>query len=213
MSMKACRLTGAVAALLAGFGLAGAACADERVYIGGSVGHGMFSHLEDAADACEDSGVCSAEDDALTYSVYGGFRFSPHFSVEAGWVGHETLESVRYGTFSCSPPNGRSVTNPRTEDSSWSVYGAAVGRLPMAAPLERITPFVKAGVYYWKRKLDFRGGPCGDFAAVREEDFAPLAGAGIDVALTGRTSLRLEWTWFTEGDGVHAFLGGLNFRF
>lgn len=215
--MKANRFMGTVAAIMLGAGLVSAVHGDEGsltgVYVGGSVGYATFTYLDDNSDRCEETpgSMCSIDDNALAYSVYGGFEFSPRFAIEAGWTGHEELEFKGFGT-----PCG----DVRGDSSSWSVYGAAMGRMPTRAgritPLERITPFAKAGVYYWE--VEGSGAYCEGSDPVhftsKDDGYALLVGAGMDVELTRRTSFRAEWTWFTESAGeVHAFLGGINFKF
>ena len=209
--MKACKFTGALAATLLGFGLAGAAHGGEGgeglpkgVYAGASIGHGIFKIWDSETDRCAASdGFCRTGNKEIVYSVYGGFELSPHVAIEAGWVGHEALE-VGFR----DPCRDGSAW--RRELSAWSVYAAAVGRLPVDTG--RIRPFGKAGMYWWKSEDETT---CGSsvVSATKDDDPAPLVGAGVDVELTERTSLRGEWIWFTESDGVHAFLGGLNFRF
>ena len=206
---KTGRFAGAAAAALLAVALAGAAHGDEGLpkgaYVGASIGHGIFKFWSDDVDACEETGVCRTDDDGIVYSVYGGFELSPRVAVEAGYIGHEALKTE------WDPGSCRDGSALRREFSSQSVYAAAVGRLPMDTG--RIRPFGKAGAYWWKSEDEFACGS-GAFAnTTRDDDAAPLVGAGVDVELTERTSLRAEWTWFTEDDGVHAFLGGLNFRF
>ena len=208
--MKTDRFTGAVAAALLGFGLAGAAHGGEGlpkgVYVGASIGHGIFKFWDDEVDFCAASGGrCRTGNEETVYSVYGGFELSPHVAIEAGWVGHEALEIG----FRDPCSDGSAL---RRELSAWSVYAAAVGRPPVDTG--RIRPFGKAGVYRWKAE-DETTCSSGVFAATgKDDDAALLVGVGADVELTERTSLRAEWLYFTESDGkAHAFLGGLNFRF
>ena len=208
--MKACKFTGALVATLLGFGLAGAAHGDEGgeglpkgVYVGGSIGHGIFKFWGDEADFCATSGACRTDVKETMYSMYGGYELSPHLAIEVGWIGHEAL--VIEG--SCL--DGSAF---RREVSVSSIYAAAVGRPPIDTG--RIRPFGKAGVYRWKAE-DERRCSSGDFATTgKDDDAALLLGAGADVELTERTSLRAEWLYFAESGGkAHAFLGGLNFRF
>ena len=211
--MKTCKFTGAVAATLLGLGLAGAAHGDEGgeglpkgVYVGGSIGHGIFKFWGDEADFCATSGACRTDDKETMYSMYGGFELSPHVAIEVGWIGHEALV-IEYDPGSC-----RDGSAFRREVSVSSIYAAAVGRPPIDTG--RIRPFGKAGVYRWKAE-DERRCSSGDFATTgKDDDAALLLGAGADVELTERTSLRAEWLYFAESGGkAHAFLGGLNFRF
>ncbi len=213
--MKANAFVGTAAAALLALGLANSARGDESsptgAYVGVSAGHALFSYLEDLSDSCNDSGLCSQDDDALMYTAYAGFEFSRHFAVEAGWIRHKALEQILRGDFPCVPFNGQSVTDPRKEESVSTVYGAAVGRVPLDAG--RVAPFVKLGAYYWKRKVTDQLGPCGKFT-VDDEDVAPLVGAGADVALDGRWRMRGEWLYFGQTGGkAHAFLGGIAYRF
>ncbi len=207
--MEMGRFAGAAAAALLGIALTGAAQGGEGpskgVYVGVSAGHGLFKFRSDEVDDCARSGVCRADDEEIAYSVYGGFEFSPHVAVEVGVVGHEALE-IEYDPGSC-----RDGSALRNEFSAWSVYAAAIGRPPI--DFGRIRPFGKAGLYWWRSEDEWTCGS-GAFASTQDDDdAAPLLGAGADVELTGRTSLRAEWVWFTEDKGVHAFLGGLNVRF
>ncbi len=205
---KTGRFAGAAAAALLAVALAGAAHGDEGLpkgaYVGASIGHGIFKFWSDDVDRCERAGFCRTDDDGIVYSVYGGFELSPRVAIEAGWAGHEALKVE----FTPRCPDGSAL---RREFSSQSVYAAAVGRLPMDT--EWIRPFGKAGAYWWKSEEEVAGCGPGAFRTTKDDDAAPLVGAGLDVELTERTRLRAEWTWFAEGDGVHAFLGGLNFRF
>ena len=211
--MKACKFTGAVAAALLGFGLAGAAHGGEGdeglpkgVYVGASIGHGIFKFWDDETDRCAASGLCRTDNNGTMYSVYGGFELSPHVAIEVGWIGHEALE-IEYNPGSC-----RDGSTFHREVSVSSIYAVAVGRPPMDTG--RIRPFGKAGVYRWKAE-DETTCSSGDFAATgKDDDAALLVGAGADIELTERTSLRAEWLYFAESGGkAHAFLGGLNFRF
>ena len=205
--MKTVGFTGAAAAALLAVALAGAAHGDEGLpkglYVGASVGHGIFKFWSDDVEVefCERTDGCSTDDEEIVYSVYGGFELSPRVAVEAGYTRHEALE------IKGSCPDRSAY---RREFSAWSVYAAAVGRPPV--DIGRIRPYGKAGAYWWKSE-DERACGSGAFPTIKDDDAALLVGAGIDVELTERTSLRTEWTWFTESDGVHALLGGLNFRF
>ena len=205
--MKTGKFAGAAAAALLAVALAGAAHGDEGLpkglYVGASVGHGIFKFWSDDVDFCKRTGVCRTDDDEIVYSVYGGFELSPRVAIEAGYIGHEALE-VEFDPGSCRGGNAW-----RREFSSQTVYAAAVGRLPMDTG--RIRPFGKAGAYWWKSEDETACGS--DAVTTKDDDAAPLVGAGVDIELTERTRLRAEWGWFTEDDGVHAFLGGLNFRF
>ena len=209
--MKTDRFTGAVAAALLGFGLAGAAHGGEGlpkgVYVGASIGHGIFKFWDDETDFCAASGgACRTDNNETMYSVYRGYELSPHVAIEVGWIGHQALE-IEYNPGSCL--DGSAL---RREVSVSSIYAVAVGRPPVDTG--RIRPFGKAGVYRWKAE-DETTCSSGVFAATgKDDDAALLVGAGADVELTERTSLRAEWLYFTESDGkAHAFLGGLNFRF
>ena len=206
--METGRFAGAAAAALLGIALAGAARGGEGpskgVYVGASVGHGLFKFWSDDVDDCERTGFCRTDDEEIVYSVYGGFEFSPHVAVEVGYTGHQALES-EYDPGSCV--DGSAL---RREFSAWSVYAAAIGRPPI--DMGRIRPFGKAGLYWWRSEEELAC-DSGAFAVAADDDAAPLVGAGADVELTGRTSLRAEWVWLTENKGVHAFLGGVNFRF
>lgn len=201
-------MTMAAAALL-GLGLANGATAEEDpptgAYVGVSLGHGVFEYLEGRSDFCRESGLCYIDDRTLAYSVYGGYELSPRFAVEAGYNGHRKLGHVLFGEYLC--PDGRSVTDLREGTSTYSIHGAAVGRLPLDAG--RFTPFAKLGAYWWKAKTVYS---CGGTA--NNDDVAPLVGMGVDIAVHGRWRLRGEWTWFTESDGdVHASFAGINYRF
>ena len=205
--MKAMRFG---AAVLLGLGLANGAAAQwmpAGAYVGVSAGHALFRYLKDDSNLCAASGACSQDDDAFMYSAWAGFEFSPRFAVEAGWIGHQTIEGVAYGTLPCSPSRpGASVTNPRSEHSVPSIYGVAVGRLPLDEGA--FTPFAKLGAYYWRARTKHS---CGTWDG---EEIAPLVGAGVDVALDGRWRLRGEWLYFTQGGGrAQAFLGGIGYKF
>ena len=210
--MKANAFAGTAAAALLALGLATSARGDESsptgAYVGVSAGYGLFSYLEDLSDRCNDSGLCSQDDGAPMYTAYVGFEFSRHFAVEAGWIGHQALEALHEGLF-CSLDGG-SVTNWRGKHSVSTIYGAAVGRMPLDAG--RVAPFVKLGAYYWKRKDKSQWGPCR--YTDDDEDVAPLVGAGADFALDGRWRVRGEWLYFGQTGGkAHAFLGGIAYRF
>ena len=213
--MRMGKLAGAAAATLLAATLAGAAHGDEGlpkgIYVGASIGYGIFKFWEDTVDAYVDayprSDVRSTDDNGLIYSVYAGYEFSPYIAIEAGYVSHEAPE-VEFNVGFC---RDGSILYHR-EVSTWSVYAAAVGRPPIDTG--RFRPFGKAGMYRWRSELK-------DTCSVRDfktkdDDVKPFVGAGVDVELTERVGLRAEWAWFTErrkDGGTHAFLGGLNYKF
>ena len=210
--MRMGKLAGAVAATLLGAApLAGAAHGDEGlpkgIYVGASIGHGIFKFWDDEVDRCATDGSCRTANNGLVYSVYAGFEFSPYIAIEAGWTSHEALEvKYNYNAVLCQD---RSAAHGG-ELSAWSVYAAAVGRPPIDTG--RFRPFGKAGMYRWtsEGKITCSSG----VYKTRDDDVKPLVGAGVDVELTERVGLRAEWSWFTESrGGTHAFLGGLNFKF
>ena len=205
--MRMGKLAGAVAATLLGAApLAGAAHGDEGlpkgIYVGASIGHGIFKFWDDDVDRCTIDN-CRTANNELVYSVYAGFEFSPYIAIEAGWTSHEALE--------VNPLICRDGTTLHLEVSSWSVYAAAVGRPPIDTG--RFRPFGKAGMYRWTSDEKFTCSS-GIVETDTDNDVKPLVGAGVDVELTERVGLRAEWSWFTETQGgTHAFLGGLNFKF
>ena len=206
--MRMDKFAGAAAATLLAVALAGPAYGGEGLpkggYVGASVGYGIFKFWSDEVDFCATSGTCRTDDDEIVYSVYGGFEFSPYVAIEAGYAGNKALK-VEFN-FPCL--DGSAYTQ---EFSTWSVYAAAVGRPPIDTG--RFRPFGKAGMYWWKSKDELACGSGAFASTTKDDDMAPLVGAGVDVEVTERTSLRAEWVWFTEDDGVHAFLYGLNFKF
>ena len=201
--MEMGKFAGTAAATLLAVALAGPAYGGEGLpkggYVGASVGYGIFKFWSDEVDDCATSGNCRTDDDEIVYSVYGGFEFSPYVAIEAGYAGHKALKVEFIDFPSCS-----------RELSTQSVYVAAVGRPPIDTG--RVRPFGKAGIYWWKSEDE---SACGSGVAntFKDDDMEPLVGAGVDIEVTERTSLRAEWVWFTESDGVHAFLYGLNFKF
>ena len=206
--MEMGKFAGTAAAALLAVALVGPAYGGEGLpkggYVGASVGYGIFKFWSDEVDLCATSGNCRTDDDEIVYSVYGGFEFSPYVAIEAGYAGNKALK-IEFN--SPCPDDGSAL---RHELSTWSVYAAAVGRPPIDTG--RFRPFGKAGMYWWKSEDETT---CGSrvVSTIKNDDLEPLVGAGVDIEVTERTSLRAEWVWFTESDGVHAFLYGLNFKF
>ena len=211
--MRMGKLAGAAAATLLAAALAGAAHGDEGlpkgIYVGASIGHGIFKFWEDNVDRCETAGTCRTDDNGLVYSVYAGYEFSPYIAIEAGWTSFEALE-IKFNAGSCTDGS-----TAHRELSIWSVYAAAVGRPPIDTG--RFRPFGKAGMYRWKSEDKSTCSSGGFNSKVKKDGVKPLVGAGVDVELTERVGLRAEWVWFTaqrrRNRGTHAFLGGLNFKF
>lgn len=211
--MRTNAFAGTAAAALLALGLANSARGDESsptgAYVGVSAGHALFSYLEDRSNSCNDSGLCSQDAAAPMYTAYVGFEFSRHFAVEAGWIGHRALEGVAYRNPNPNFPCLLSA-NQRSKHSVSTIYGAAVGRMPVDAG--RVAPFVKLGAYRYRAKTK-HSGPCLN-ATASDEDIAPLVGAGADAALDGRWRMRGEWLYFGKTGGkAHAFLGGIAYRF
>jgi OOP family OmpA-OmpF porin len=129
------------------------------------------------------------------YKIYGGYRFTTNFGLEAAWVDLGKQEDVSV------------EANLSTEISGWTVEG--VGIVPLG---QRVELFGKAGLIFANSKI-FSDGGVTPFTT--DESSANLT-AAVGVAFKLKpVAFRVELEFFDieDTDAVYLASVGVEFRF
>jgi len=126
----------------------GAADGGRGWYAGAGVGMTQNSDFVDANDDGSLSGI-SDDDTDTSWSVYGGYNFTPHVGVEASYSDHGET-----GFSATSDGSGDSwvAGDVATDFEADGVGVAVVGRWPVS---DRWTLFARLGVYSWNTTETF----------------------------------------------------------
>ncbi len=158
--------------------------AEERGYLGLSVGKAQFP------DACNDlntlgvQGDCDDSDSAL--KIYGGSRIYENFAVEAF-----------YSDFGSISAEGTTTDGDNaTANAEVSGFGAsAVGLLPLSRSIDLMA---KLGMLYWDVESSSTVG--GVSESNDDTGMDPTFGVGAQYTITSNVALRVEWERFDVGD-------------
>lgn len=179
--------------ILAAFGLALCAATlpalakDSGGYVGGSIGLTTIDICDDLAAL----GATSCDDEGTGFKIFGGYKFSPHLSVEGGYLDFGEI-SASFG----------SSSGTAEADAG---FATVVGFLPVAA---RFSLFGKVGVFFWDMSAT------GSAGSVSDDGTDALLGIGLNYDITDQFAVRAEFESYDIGDdGVTMFSGGVQFTF
>lgn len=144
------------------------------------------------------SGSSDLEDEDVSWSLFGGYRFSPHFSVEASYIDLGTAEYRASGTVN---PPGPVLSAPGSYSADFEVNGftaAAVGAVPLGQMFQL---HGQAGVLFADMEisqgLSVTGfGSSSDSFSADSRDFFFGVGAGMSIG--EQWSLNLDWQRFKD---------------
>lgn len=142
------------------------AAADEKYYAGVSVGYAKLA-IDTGGEEYDDS-------DYGAFKVFGGFRVSEQFALEAAYFKLGTFED----TIAAVPLD--------VDISGWQAFGVI-----HYAESERLDLFVKAGVVSWTADISAPGFAIGD-----EDDTDFAMGFGASLTPAERFTWRTEFEWF-----------------
>lgn len=130
------------------------------------------------------------EDNKFSWGVTAGYRFSPHFALELGYVDLGELEAQ------VSDLTGGSDARAGFGFSVDGVTLAMVGSFPIG----KWEPYLKAGVFYSNTELAYSVSMAGDTfgARIKDDDEDALYGFGVRYAVNERLRLYLDATYFME---------------
>jgi OOP family OmpA-OmpF porin len=189
-----------------------------NVYFGGAVGGGVYdTNFKRTNDDIRSTGATSFRSDANSndtmWKVYGGYRFSPHFSLEAGYW--------RFGEVDLKTK----IFAPVTTKMERKFYGGGFGAdallwLPVSTSLSGL---VRAGAL----RTDIKAGsatPGGGLASLSSESakkVSPHWGLGLEYRLTRAAAARIEYESVRNvGDNskfgaadINMLTVGANYRF
>lgn len=164
----------------------GSAAQAQEFYAGGGLG---FTQIED-----EEAGV-GFDDTAIGWRIFGGYKFSPNFALELGYVDSGTAEDTLQGVFG--------GTNLEVDFTAWTVTG--LGILPLN---ESWDLFGKLGYF----DGEFEASSLGLSAADDESGFT--LGAGARFKLSENLAIRGDFDWYdTEADTLWSIGVGVQFNF
>jgi OOP family OmpA-OmpF porin len=196
------RLLTAAGALLLPF----AANATGNWYLGGSLGQAttdvsdgtINSRLADEGLA----GSASVSDTSrLGWRLFGGYALTSYLDLEAGYTDLGEVGMTLSGT---GTPSASQLEAIRP-GSGAGVDLTLVGKYPFT---ERLSGFVRGGLFHWEQQYDLSGGDSGSFSG----DDA-LFGVGAEWRLDERWSARLTWDRYTVArDGTDFLAVGLTYR-
>jgi opacity protein-like surface antigen len=187
----------------AGIACSGAAAqeADRGAYVG--FGVASFDYEEDVADSLA---PLSFSDSAAAYKLYGGYRFSRYFALEASYQATDTVEESFSGDL---PEVG--VINARVGADFDVLAIRAIGHLPLSWG----SLFVGAGYFDadWDAFVEIDDGI--DFfrvdETVSEDGLTVIIGVQWDLS---NVSLRAEYEWWDVDDADATQFGvAVHYRF
>jgi OOP family OmpA-OmpF porin len=139
----------------------------------------------------------SADSEASSWKVFGGYTFGPNLAVEAAYVDlgrvdlHSTVTAVNGSAISATPIGGHFKVNR-------GGYVDAVGIWPVN---ETVSVFGKLGAYSLRTELSASGNGLSMRSTDRNADMT--FGAGLTVALDKGLGLRGEWERFRKVGDDH----------
>jgi OOP family OmpA-OmpF porin len=190
--------------LLAGLCVASAAHADEDkgAYIGAGIGQAS------AGDYCSDSAglaVSSCDDSDSSFKVFGGYRFTRNFAVEAAYVD--------LGTFHANGSFGGLPFDINTELTGVTVQ--AVGIAPLG---DKFSLMGRVGAIFWD--LSTSGTVAGFPGSTSDNGVDIALGAGAQYKFTPNFGIRADLDYYpdlgnsdTGEDNVTAVTVGIVFSF
>jgi OOP family OmpA-OmpF porin len=139
----------------------------------------------------------SLDDSDTSWSAFGGYSFSPHFSVEASYV---DLGVAKYRASGTVNPPGPALSTPASYSADFEVSGftaAAVGSLPIGKMFEA---HASAGVLFADMEISESASVAGSSAAEGyssdSRDF--FFGLGAGVHFGEQWSINLDWRQFKD---------------
>jgi OmpA-OmpF porin, OOP family len=176
---------------LAALAIAQAASADDSGWYLGA-GAGLADSADNAQLGVPDVALLSGrtDDNKLSWGFAAGYRFSPHFAIELGYVDLGELEA------DVSDLTGVTDAQAGVGFSADGVTLALIGTFPMG----KWEPYLKAGVFYSNTELAYSGSVLGDDfgARITDDDEDALYGIGVRYAVNERLRLYLDATYFME---------------
>lgn len=143
------------------------------------------------------SGTSSLEDSDTSLSLFAGYRFSEHFSLEAGYV---DLGTAEYRSSGVVDPIGPQPATPATYSADFEVKGftaAAIGALPLN---EMFDLHARVGVLFADTEISETASIGADSArdsfSADSRDFFYGLGAGLH--LGANWTLSLDWQQFKD---------------
>jgi len=203
-SIKTNRLKVEALFLLAGLCVAPAAHADgdRGAYIGAGIGRAS------AADYCSDSAglaVSSCDDSDSSFKVFGGYRFTRNFAVEAAYVDLGTLHAN--GSFSGLP-----------FDINTELTGVTVQAVGIAPLGDKFSLMGRVGAIFWD--LSTSGTVAGFPGSTSDNGVDIALGAGAQYKFTPNFGIRADLDYYpdlgnsdTGEDNVTAVTIGIVFSF
>lgn len=169
---------------------AASAADDSGWYLG--AGAGQIDTADDARLGVPDVPLLNGrtDDNKLSWSLAAGYRFSPHFAIELGYVDLGRLEA------DVGDLTGNSDARAGFGFSADGVTLALIGSFPIG----KWEPYLKAGVLYSTTELEYSGSVSGnDFGArLKDDDEDALYGVGVRYAVNERVRIYLDATYFME---------------
>ena len=158
-------------------------------YVGGSVGQATFREF-----CVEAPTVLACDDKDTAWKLFGGYRFSPFFALEASYVDFGKVQ----GTLSTG-------SGPRT--IPLSQYGFGLAAVGSHAFTPRFSAFGKAGFLMTEQET-----PASASGTTLREETEFHYGIGARFAFAPAWSVRAEWER-TEKTKVDMLSIGVEFRF
>lgn len=140
-------------------------------YIGGGVGQSK------ADDFCD--GISSCDDTDTAWKLFGGYRFTKYFAIEAGYVDFGEFTGEVFGV------------DVKAEVTGFTAH--MVGTLPLH---DRFSLIARLGTIYSDVDVKASGG--GISASGDDQSFAFAGGVGAEVNFTDQLSLRAEYELFKD---------------
>lgn len=152
---------------------------DGNFYLGGSLGRAEAVGACDSLDSVSFVGKC--EDTDLAWKLFGGYRITKHFGIEAFYadLGRYLAEGTIQG-----------VTVPVSTKTKVDSFGlSATINVELANKFE---VFGKVGFHLWEVSSDANAASLASIS-VDDTGIDPLVGAGIQYVMNDRFSVRAEW--------------------
>jgi OOP family OmpA-OmpF porin len=169
---------------------AASAADDSGWYLG--AGAGLTDTADDARLGVPDVPLLSGrtDDNKLSWSFAGGYRFSPHLAIELGYVDLGRIEA------DVGDLTGNTDARAGFGFSADGVTLALIGSFPIG----KWEPYLKAGVFHSTTELTYSGSVLGKGFGARFKgaDEDALYGVGVRYAVNERVRIYLDATYFME---------------